>query len=273
MVGNQSRLSETFLQARAGGEAALIPYITGGYPDVETNVALICQLFRCGASMVEIGIPFSDPPADGVTIQRAGAKALAAGVTTFTCLDIARRVSGSGYGPLILMGYYNTVLNYGQARFAADCREAGVAGLIVPDLPPEEAEELRRACRKNNVDVIHMVAPTSTDDRLALAAESSSGFLYCVSVAGVTGLRSSSPAGLQEFVNRVRHHTNLPLAVGFGISTPDQARSVAAVADGVIVGSALIDTIDRSEGANTLTAVGEYIADMKKACRYGHTCL
>jgi tryptophan synthase alpha chain len=266
MVNELSKLAAVFQQAKSRNEAALIPYITSGYPDIATNEALILELFRSGADIVEIGIPFSDPLADGATIQRAGAKALEQGVTVSTCLEIAGHVRDSGYGPIVLMGYYNSILNHGLNRFAIDCRLSGIAGLIVPDLPPEEAGELRSACSANGVDLVFLLAPTSTEDRIRLAAGESSGFVYCVSVTGVTGSRASAPAGLEEFLLRIRICTSLPLAVGFGISTPPQARSVAKVADGVIVGSALIDTIDRANGGDCIAAVRDYIREMKSAC-------
>jgi tryptophan synthase alpha chain len=266
MVNQLSKLAAVFQQTRSRNEAALIPYITAGYPDIATNEALILELFQSGADIVEIGIPFSDPLADGATIQRAGAKALEQGVTVSTCLEIARHVRDSGYGPIVLMGYYNSILSYGVDRFAADCRLSGIAGLIVPDLPPEEAGELRAECRANGIDLVFLLAPTSTEDRIQLATGESSGFVYCVSVTGVTGSRASAPAGLEEFVRRIRLCTNLPLAVGFGISTPPQARSVAQVADGVIVGSALIDTINRPNGEDCIARVRDYIREMKSAC-------
>ncbi|MCL5256661.1 MAG: tryptophan synthase subunit alpha, partial [Chloroflexi bacterium] len=209
-----SRISEVFAGARRRGEAVLIPYITAGYPDVATNERIILELFRSGAGVVELGIPFSDPLADGPTIQRAGTAALAMGVTMSTCLEIAGRVHSQVDSPIILMGYFNTILSYGIEKFTAGASAAGVAGVIVPDLPPEEAGDLREVCSRQGIDLVFLLAPASTDERVQLVASQSAGFVYCVSVAGVTGARAEMPAGLEDFVERVRGRANLPLADG-----------------------------------------------------------
>lgn len=237
----QSRIAARFEQMRSSGETAIIPYLTVGYPDIDTIQRVVPALVEGGVAMVELGIPFSDPLADGITIQQSSQVALKNGVTVKTCFQTARDLRDSGVDvPLIFMGYFNPVLSYGLDRFAADCAEAGVDGMIVPDLPPEECGELHEACRRHGRDLIFMVAPTSTDEHLAAAARQASGFIYCVSLTGVTGERSNLSAGLSGFINRVRRYSDLPLAIGFGISQPEHVAQVGTLADGAIVGSAIV---------------------------------
>jgi tryptophan synthase alpha chain len=237
----QSRITAAFEQLRSSGEIAIIPYLTVGYPDIDTVQWVVPALVEGGVAMVELGIPFSDPLADGVTIQRSSQVALENGVTVSTCFQTARDLRQLDVDvPLIFMGYFNPMLSYGLDRFAAGCTEAGVDGMIVPDLPPEECGELLDACRRHGRDLIFMVAPTSTDEHLAAVARQATGFVYCVSLPGVTGERASLSAGLSGFVERVRRHTDLPLAIGFGISQPEHVAQVGILADGAIVGSAIV---------------------------------
>jgi len=244
------------------GRKALIAYITAGYPSIAATLAVAPVLERNGCDLIEIGIPFSDPLADGATIQNASFRALCDGMTPSTCIELARSMRGEVGAPLAFMSYYNPLLSYGLERFTADCAAAGVAGLIVPDLPPDEGGELQRAARPQGVDCIYLLAPTSTDERIRLVAERSSGFIYLVSVAGVTGARETLPEGLDAFVGRVRSVARLPLCVGFGGSTAAQAAGVAKLADGVIVGSSIVKLM---EADPSLAAVGRFVRGLREA--------
>lgn len=232
--------------AQAG--AALIPYLTVGYPTVEATLEAVPLLEESGADIVELGIPFSDPMADGVTIQQASFAALQNGVTPRRCLEIAAMLRGRVRLPLVFMTYFNPVLSYGLEEFCADCGRAGVDGLIIPDLPLEEGGGLEGISLRHGVDLIYLLAPTSDEGRIRQVGSRSRGFVYLVSVTGVTGGRESLPAELPLVVQRVRQHTTLPLAVGFGISTPRQAVEVAAMADGVIVGSRIVQIMGSGGG-------------------------
>ncbi|HEY81296.1 MAG TPA: tryptophan synthase subunit alpha [Anaerolineae bacterium] len=240
MPGRQ-RIRETFARLNARGQAAFMPYMPVGYPSPDLSPAIFHALVDAGADLIEVGVPFSDPLADGPTIQAATQQALAQGVAPADAFALVRKLRAEGVTiPLILMGYVNPILAYGMARYVADAAAAGADGFIVPDLPPDEAGELEALAAEYSLAVIHLVAPTSTSERQALAAAHSSGFLYLVSVTGITGARDALPPHLADFVARVRSHTDLPLAVGFGIGAPDQVRAVAELADGVVVGSALV---------------------------------
>ncbi len=225
------------------GHKALIAYVTVGYPTVESTLKIVPILAESGCDIVELGIPFSDPLADGATIQEASFSALQAGVTPNTCLDVAARVREKTGVPLVFMTYYNPVLHYGLEPFCAACSRAGVDGLIVPDLPPDESTDLDNAALKNGLDLIFLLTPTSTAERIRLVVEKSRGFVYVVSLLGVTGARDSLPSSLGDFLLRIRRETIKPLCVGFGISTPEQAQQVGQIADGVIVGSRLVQLI------------------------------
>ena len=240
-----SRIADTFARARAEGRTALMPYHSAGFPTLDDSKAIIRSLVEAGADMIEIGVPFSDPIADGPSVQGASQIALENGTTPRDCIALVRDLRAEGIiAPLLLMGYYNPILKYGVDRFVADAAEAGVDGFIVPDLPAEEAGPLRDACRAHGRDLIFMVAPTSTDARLKIAAENGSGFLYCVSVTGVTGARESMSATLGDYIARIRATTDLPLAIGFGISKPEHVRQVGVISDGAIVGAALINALN-----------------------------
>lgn len=254
-----SRITATFDNLRSAGRVALMPYLTIGYPLLESALALVPVLVDAGADLIELGVPFSDPLADGATIQAASQRALDNGVTLSFCLEQAATLRGLGIAvPLVLMGYYNPIFQMGLEHFARRAASAGIDGVIVPDLPPEESDELLLALRLQGIDPVFLLAPTSDDRRVQLVAEHTSGFLYLVSLTGVTGARDRLSAGVESFIKRVRPVTDLPIAVGFGISTPAQAARVARLADGVIVGSALIRAIgaanDPVKAAHTFVA-------------------
>ena len=235
-----SRIDAVFKQL---GHKALVAYVTVGYPTVESTLEIVPILAESGCDIVELGVPFSDPLADGATIQEASFRALQAGVTPQTCLDVVVRIREKTAVPLAFMTYYNPVLHYGLEPFCTACSRAGIDGLIVPDLPPDESTDLDNAALKNGLDLIFLLTPASTTERIRLVVEKSRGFVYMVSLLGVTGTRETLPVGLGDFVRRVRKETARPLCVGFGISTPDQAQQVGQIADGVIVGSRLVQLI------------------------------
>ncbi|MGB9886326.1 MAG: tryptophan synthase subunit alpha [Moorellales bacterium] len=236
-----------------GRPPAFIPYVTVGYPSVEVTLEAVALLEAQGADLVELGIPFSDPLADGVTIQKASYEALQAGMTPARCLEVAQALRRRVKIPLVFMTYYNPVLRYGPEAFCRDCAEVGIDGLIVPDLPPEEGTELEAACRKRGLDLIYLLAPTSTEERLRLVAERSTGFIYLVSVTGVTGARDTLPPELAHLVVTVKRYTRRPVCVGFGISTAQQAAEVARLADGVIIGSRLVQILGGEDWRPALT--------------------
>lgn len=253
----RSRINNVFT-----GHKALIPYLTVGYPNPKTCLELVPRLEEWGCDMVELGIPFSDPLADGTTIQEASFQALKNGITAQDCLETAIQLRKKVSLPLIFMGYYNPILNYGLETFCQSSKNAGVDGFIVPDLTPDEGAELEAASQRHNLDLIYLLAPNSSDDRIKLVAEHSRGFIYLVSLTGVTGPRRQLSSELEDFVKRVRARTNLPLAVGFGIAGPEQARRAAVVADGVIVGSRLIQLI-KEDGS--YSRVKEFITSLRAA--------
>jgi tryptophan synthase alpha chain len=244
---------------------ALMPYLTLGYPDPETSLACVQAATEAGADLIELGLPFSDPLADGPVIQRSTQVALENGVTVARCLEMTAELRRRGVTtPFLLMGYYNPIFAYGLARFAGDAASAGADGFIVPDLPLEEADELEGECHKHRLSLIYMLAPTSTPERIKRVAERASGFIYLVSVAGVTGERSGVAWGLREFVGRVKEAASVPVAVGFGISTPAQATEVGQFADGVIIGSAVVKA---ASGERPVEGVREFVKRVKEALR------
>lgn len=240
---------------------ALIAYVTVGYPSVEATLEVVPLLAESGCDLVELGIPFSDPLADGVTIQKASFRALQNGVTPAICLDVGRQLTRKVDVPLVFMTYYNPILKYGHDSFCHDCAEAGIDGLIIPDLPPDESQELESLTQNNGLDLIYILAPTSTDERIRLAAGRSRGFVYLASVAGVTGARDELPPSLGEFAARVRRATSLPLCVGFGISTARQAGQVAGIADGVIIGSRIVNLM----GGGSTASLQSFIRELRSA--------
>jgi len=243
-----SKITETFQILKQNGRKALMPYVTMGYPALESALDIIPALAEAGADLVELGVPFSDPLADGATIQAAGQRALANGMSLAVCLEQAATLRTRGVTvPFMLMGYYNPIMQFGFERFAEQATASGIDGLIVPDLPPEEAETLYAAATARGLDVIFLLAPTSDAARIQTVTALSGGFVYLVSLVGVTGARESLPPDLADFVARVRAVTDKALAVGFGIATPEQAAQVAQIADGVIVGSALVKAVGAAE--------------------------
>ena len=254
-----TRVSEVFDAER---RTALVAYVTVGYPTVDATLELVPLLVENGCDIVELGIPFSDPLADGATIQKASHVALENGVTPDVCLDVASRLSARVECPLLFMSYYNPILHRGLDAFCDACTHANVGGLIVPDLPPEEGGELELAARSRDLSLVYLLAPTATDERVRLVAEHSTGFIYLVSLAGVTGARSELPSGLENFVERVRAVAKQPLCVGFGVSSAQQAARVASMADGVIVGSRILQL---AEEDSTLKSAAGFVRGLRSA--------
>jgi tryptophan synthase alpha chain len=266
VAASTSRISETFARLGAEGKTALMPYHTAGYPTLNLSKQIIRSLVEAGADLVEIGVPFSDPLADGASVQGTSQAALENGTTPADCIALVRDLRADGItAPFLLMGYYNPILKYGIERYVADCAEAGVDGFIVPDLPVEESDSLRNAAQAKGLDLIFMVAPTSTDARLQTAAEKGSGFLYCVSVTGVTGARENLSSTLAEYLARIRSHTDLPLAIGFGISTPEHVKAVGEISDGAIVGAALINAINTVPDPEKPAKAAEFVRYLRGA--------
>jgi tryptophan synthase alpha chain len=253
-----SRIANVFAQTR---RKALIPYVTMGYPSIEATLEVVPLLAQNGADIVELGIPFSDPLADGVTIQRSSYNALQKGVSTQICLETAKRLRGKVDVPLVFMTYYNPVFHYGLEQFCKACVGAGIDGLIIPDLPPQEGADLEAIAKSKDLDLIYLLAPTSPPERIRLVGQRSRGFIYLVSVTGVTGARDKLPTDLAAFVARVKKIARQPLCVGFGISTPQQAKQVAAIADGVIVGSRIIQLMEDGD----MGKVAEFIKGLRQA--------
>ena len=257
---------------------AFIPFITCGDPDLETTKAAVREMVKNGADLIELGIPFSDPTAEGPVIQEANVRALSGGVTTDKIFEMVRELRGGtvkGDGepsgtepvtvPMVFMTYANVVYSYGAERFISTCAGIGIDGIILPDLPFEEKEEFLPVCRKYGVDLISLVAPTS-EDRIAMIAKEAEGFLYIVSSLGVTGVRSEITTDLGSIVKTVRENTDIPCAVGFGISTPEQARKMAGLSDGAIVGSAIVKLLAKY-GKDAPAEIGKYVKSMKDGVR------
>jgi tryptophan synthase alpha chain len=268
-AGGGGRISAAFAKCAAEGRAALIPFITGGYPSLAMSEQLLLALVAGGADIIEIGVPFSDPLADGTTVQATSQKSLEQGTTLQDCFDLARKAREQ-HGievPLILMGYSNPFYQYGLERLAETAKDVGVDGFIIPDLPSDESEEFAAPLRKHGRDLISLVAPTTTEARLRDLTARASGFVYCVSLRGVTGARSSLASDLPEYIARVRSHTALPLAIGFGISTPEHVRQASALADGVVVASALINYIDSLPAAEQVAGATAFTRSLADATR------
>jgi tryptophan synthase alpha chain len=264
-----AKLEAMFAANRAAGRKALAPFVTAGDPDADTTVAVLQTLDKAGASLCELGVPYSDPIADGAVIQASYTRALGKGFTLAGVFDVAKRASADCSMPILAMASYSLIFRRGIDRFVADAVAAGLAGFVVPDLPLEESDELDAACRKAGLALVRLVTPTTPPERAEAIAKKSTGFLYCVSVAGVTGARTDLPPGLVDRVKWLKTKTDVPILVGFGISGPDQVRGVAAVADGVIVGSALVRRIAEAAGASReqmLADVAAYTGDLAAAC-------
>jgi len=273
----RSRIEARFADLKREGRAGFVPYIMAGDPDAGTALAILKGLPGVGADLIELGFPFSDPMAEGPPIQRAAQRALKAGMTLSGVLELARRFrEGDQATPLILMGYMNLILHRGIAAFARDAAEAGVDGVIVVDCPPEEAGELADALDGADVSLIRLATPTSDDARLQVVARRTSGFVYYVSVAGVTGVKEADATAVAPMVERVRRASGLPVAVGFGIRTPERAAAIARVADAVVVGSALVDEVaDAAEMNEDVTGrvllKAESLAKAVRSARIGQT--
>jgi tryptophan synthase alpha chain len=245
-----SRIAQRFAELRAANRAAFVPFITAGDPDAETSFAILEKLPEVGADIIELGVPFSDPMADGPAIQASSLRALKAGMTAKHTLDLVRRFRVKDKTtPVVLMGYFNPIHAYGQAAFVRDAQAAGVDGLIVVDLGPEEDSELRKLARAARIDVVRLATPTTDDERLKTVLDGAGGFLYYVSVAGVTGTKTFTAEDVKAAVARIRRASDLPCAVGFGIRTPEQAATIARVADAAVVGSALVGRVAEAGGA------------------------
>jgi tryptophan synthase alpha chain len=258
-----SRIAETFARLRAEGRVALMPYLTVGFPERQSTLELVPAIEAAGASLFELGMPFSDPLADGATVQRATQRALENGVNLAACIETVSALRSRGVAaPLLLMGYYNPLLRYGVARACADLAAAGGDGWIIPDMPPEESVELQAAAAAQGLDLIMMVAPTTPDERIAEIAARASGFIYIVSLTGVTGARASMSANLGSLIARVRRVSDLPLVVGFGISSATHVAEVARIADGAIVGSALIARLESLPAADLVSGAAAFVADL-----------
>lgn len=242
---------------------AFIPFITCGDPDLETTAKLVRCAVANGADLIELGIPFSDPTAEGPVIQEANIRALSNGITTDDIFEFVREIREDVKIPLVFMTYANVVFSYGTEKFISTCEEIGIDGIILPDLPYEEKDEFQPICKAHNVDLISLIAPTS-DKRIAMIAKEADGFLYIVSSLGVTGVRSDISTDLESIISIVKENTDIPCAIGFGISTPEQAEKMAKLADGVIVGSAIIN-IMAEHGRESADFVGKYVKSMKDA--------
>jgi len=261
-----SGIGSMFAKCAGEGRAALMPFITAGYPNLQTSGELLDAIVRGGAELIEIGIPFSDPLADGATVQHTSQVSLDQGTTLRDCFQLVRDFRSRGHTTqVVLMGYSNPFLQYGLERLAKEAASVGVDGFIIPDLPLEECEEFAEPLRRHGRDLIFMVAPTSTDARLREVAKRASGFIYCVSLVGVTGARSTLSSGLAAYIAKVRSYTSLPLVIGFGISTPDHVREASALADGVIVASALINHIDSVPAAEQVIAAEAFVRELATA--------
>ncbi len=273
-ASRMGRIAARFAQLHRQGRGALIPFLEAYDPDRETSMAILRGMPAAGADLIEIGVPFTDPAADGPTIQRAGQRALKAGGTLPGALQMVRDFRGGDSDtPIILMGYLNPILAYGAERFCGDAEQAGVDGMIVVDMPPEESDELIPSMRAAGLDLIRLVAPTTDDRRLPLVLEGAGGFVYYVAITGITGTRSATQEDLARAIPRVRAHTDLPIAIGFGIRTPEQAAHATQVADGAVVASALIETLAASLDEHgrarhdTAARVLEQVRELSRATR------
>ena len=262
-------IAAAFARARAERRVALIPYVMAGYPDEASSEAIAVALGQADADVIELGVPFTDPLADGATTQHASQRALEQGMSARRALALAGRIHAQIVTPLVLMGYYNPILNIGLERFCADAASAGVAGLIVPDLPPEESEPLRSAAAAHSIELIFLVTPTSPDTRIAQVAQAASktggGFVYCVSLSGVTGARDQLPDTLPAFIARVRAQISLPLAVGFSVSKPAHIAQIGQIADGAVVASALINAVDAAAPAERVSAAVSFLRGLQSS--------
>jgi len=269
-LSNSTRISKRFAELRASGELGIVAYITAGDPSFGATLKFVLALAAAGADVIELGVPFSDPLADGPTIQRASERALKAGASLAGVLSLVRSIRQSSEVPLVLFSYYNPILQMGLEKFAAAGASAGADGVLATDLTPEESEEYRRILAAHRLDTIFLGAPTSTDERLAKIAACSSGFLYLISRTGVTGAKDALPDDLPTLIRRIRSVTKLPIAVGFGISLPGHVSVLGGLADAAVVGSALVSEIEKAKSVDAAAAaVAKRVRSFKEAARHG----
>jgi tryptophan synthase alpha chain len=267
---NPTRISRRFAKLRDSGELGIVAYITAGDPSLDATLRFVVALADAGADVIELGVPFSDPLADGPTIQRASERALKAGTTVASVVDLVRRIRQSSQVPLVLFGYYNPVFQLGVEKFATAASSAGADGVLITDLTPEESEDYRRIMAAHQLDTVFLGAPTSTDERLTKIAAVSSGFLYLISRTGVTGAKDALPDDLPTLVRRARAITKLPIAVGFGISLPGHVSLLGGLADAAVVGSALVSEIEQAKSVDAAAhALAERVRSLKAAARQG----
>jgi tryptophan synthase alpha chain len=267
---NSSRISKRFAELRASGELGIVTYIVAGDPSLDASLKYVLVLAEAGADVIEIGVPFSDPLADGPTIQRGAERALKAGATLAGVLDLVRRIREASQVSIVVFSYYNPILQMGLEKFASAAASAGADGVLVTDLTPEESEDYRRILAAHHLDTIFLGAPTSTDERLAKIAACSSGFLYLISRTGVTGAKDALPDDLPALLRRARSVTQLPIAVGFGISLPGHVSLLGGLADAAVVGSALVSEIEKAPSVDAAAlALGNRVRAFKEAARHG----
>ncbi|MCL0029102.1 tryptophan synthase subunit alpha [Dehalococcoidia bacterium] len=260
----QNRIDATLARLRGEGKQALVPFLTIGFPDIPTSEAMATAVLESGADMLELGVPFSDPLAEGPTIQMTSHRALRNGVTLATLLEVVTRLRGNHpHAPLVLMGYYNPFLRVGLEAFARRASDAGVDGVIVPDLPTEESGEFKDACEGHGIHLIPLLAPTSSDARIEAACKGARGFIYCLSLTGVTGVRRALSSDLSQLVGRIRRHSDLPVLVGFGISQRQHVKEVGGFADGAIVGSAILDAVDKAPLGREADTARDFVRALK----------
>jgi tryptophan synthase alpha chain len=269
-LSNSTRISKRFADLRASAELGIVAFVTAGDPSFDATLKYVLALAEAGADVIELGVPFSDPLADGATIQRASERALKAGASLAGVLDLVRRIRQSSQVPLVLFSYYNPILQMGLEKFASAAASAGADGVLATDLTPEESEDYRRILAAHHLDTIFLGAPTSTDERLAKIAACSSGFLYLISRTGVTGAKDALPDDLPALLRRARSVTQLPIAVGFGISLPGHVSVLGGLADAAVVGSALVSEIEIAPSVEAAAAaLGDRIRALKQAARHG----
>jgi tryptophan synthase alpha chain len=268
--GTQTRIGRRFAELRASGELGIVAYVTAGDPSLDATLKFVLALAESGADVIELGVPFSDPLADGPTIQRASERALKSGTTLAAVIDLVRRIRQSSHVPLVLFSYYNPILQMGLEKFARAASEAGADGVLATDLTPEESSDYRRILAAHHLDTIFLGAPTSTDERLAKIAAVSSGFLYLISRTGVTGAKDALPDDLPSLLRRARAATQLPIAVGFGISLPGHVSVLGGLADAAVVGSALVSEIENAKSVEAASAaLAQRVRSLKQAATHG----
>ena len=263
-----NKIKQKFNLLNDGKKTALVCYITVGDPSLDATKSIVLELEKSGVDIVELGIPFSDPMADGPTIQLASERSLAGGTTIHDVLDVVKSIRKSSDIPLILFGYYNPFFSYGLEKFAKDAKECGADGVLVVDLPPEESEEFKRHLDENGLNLIFLLAPTSNEERIKLVSENAGGFIYLVSVTGVTGSRPDMEYSLTSLTKLIKDRSNLPVGIGFGVSSPEQAKEISSYADAVIVGSALVKIIEenRNDEALLLSRINNFVGSLSEAC-------